>query len=186
MLSQEVWTLKKDANGIKIYTREKSNLNFDEYKAITTLDTPIKNVLKELLEAPLYSENCKPGISYYIKSLGTNQHVFYVHKKLPWPIKDRDIVTLLTIEKISNKKIKLSLESLPEEIPLKKNTIRIKTLIGYWFLEEKHNKTIVTQQLFLDPEGNLPPFIINALLVKGPYKTFTELKEIINNYKSIP
>ena len=51
--------------------------------------------------------------------------------------------------------------------------------MGHWLLEEMNGKTKVTQQLFLDPEGSLPPFIVNNLLIKGPYKTFTELKNSV-------
>lgn len=176
--AQEKWILKKDANNIKIYTRDKKNFAFDEYKAITRVNTSINNVLTELLDAPKYYENCPAGISHYIKPIESNKHLFYAHKKFPWPIKDRDIVTLLTVKKISNKKIKLILESLPNAIHEKNNIIRIKTLMGHWILEDEGDKTKVTQQLFLDPEGTLPPFVINTLLVKGPYKTFSQLHDI--------
>ncbi len=182
--AQENWVLKKDANGIQIYTRAIPNINFNEYKAVTSLNSSIDIVLKALLEAPKYHENCVSGVSYYVKPLKNNKHVFYVQKALPWPIKDRDIVTLLTVERISSKKIKLVLESFPEEIPEKNETIRIKKLMGHWLLEEKENKTIVTQQLFLDPEGNLPPFIVNNLIIKGPYKTFKELQNVTKNTKT--
>lgn len=178
--SQNPWVLKKDAKAIKIYTRPLANIPFDEYKAVTTVETSIDKVLKELLEAPEYYENCPSEISYLVKSINPNQHLFYVHKSFPWPIKDRDILTLLTVEKLSDKKIKLYLESAPNEIPEKNKTIRIKNLMGYWLLEEKNNKTMVTQQLYLNPEGSLPPFIVNTLLVKGPYKTFSALQELKN------
>jgi hypothetical protein len=169
--------LKKDANNIKIYTRPSKNIPFDEYKATTTINTRINTILNELLEAPEYYENCLPEVSYLVKS-NNNQYVFYAHKPLPWPIKDRDIITLLTVDKISDKKIKLTLESAPNEIPEKHKTIRIKTLMGHWLLEEKDNKTMVTQQLFLDPEGSLPAFVVNSLLIKGPYNTFKELHKL--------
>ncbi len=182
--AQQQWQLKKDANGIQIYTRSLPNINFKEYKAVTSLKTSIDVVLKALLEAPKYYENCRPGISYYVKPIEKNKHVFYAQKALPWPIKDRDIVTLLTVEKISAKKIKLTMESLPMEIPEKTETIRIKTLMGHWLLEEKENKTIVTQQLFLNPEGNLPPFVVNTLLIKGPYDTFKELQNVAEKAKT--
>lgn len=176
--SQDSWVLKKAEKGIKIYTRPKANIPFDEYKATTIIDTSIENVLNELLEAPEYYDECPSEISYYLKSISKNQHLFYVHKSFPWPIKDRDIITLLTIEKLSDKKIKLYLESAPNQIPKKNKTIRIKDLMGFWLLEEKNNKTMVTQQLYLDPEGSLPPFIVNKLLVKGPYRTFSVLQDL--------
>ncbi|MCC1483350.1 START domain-containing protein [Winogradskyella immobilis] len=181
LLAQTDWTLKKDDNGIKIYTRPVADETLDEYKAITVVDTRIDNVVSELLTAPKYEDSCEPGISYYIKQLSDNQHVFYAHKPLPWPIRDRDIITLLTVEKISDLKYKLILESLPDAIPEKEKTIRIKKLMGYWLLEADGNTTKITQQLFVNPEGTLPAFVINNLLIKGPFKTFSELKETLKD-----
>lgn len=181
--SQTDWNLKKESSNIKIYTRDTSDSNLKEFKAITLIDTPSKVILDELLDAPDYYEGCESNISYYVKELENNQHVFYAHKDLPWPIKDRDIITLLTVEKIDTLTTKLTLESLPDELPKKSKTIRVKKLMGHWLLKEMDNKTLVTQQLFLDPEGSLPPFIVNNLLIKGPYKTFRKLQELVTNTK---
>jgi len=181
--SQNNWNLKKDSDQIKIYTRDASHSNLKEFKAVTVINTPLKTILKELLEAPDYYKGCEPNISYYVKALSNDQHVFYAHKDLPWPIKDRDIVTLLTVDRIDDTTTKLTLESLPNGLPLKDKTIRVKKLMGHWLLEEMDSKTMVTQQLFLDPEGSLPPFLVNSLLIKGPYKTFKDLHESANSIK---
>lgn len=176
-IAQDEWGLKKDAKGIKIYTRAVADSPLKEYKATTLLNASIDSVLSELLNAPQYTENCEAGQSFYVIARGKNQHVFYARKELPWPVRNRDIVTLLTVDKISDKKVKLHLESLPEGIPEKEKTIRIKELMGFWLLEEENGKTKVTQQLYLNPEGSLPSAITNALLIKGPFKTFTELQK---------
>jgi len=182
--AQSTWKLKKDTDSIKIFTRSVADKSIDEYKAETIINTSINNVLHELLTAPKYYESCQPGVSYYLKEQSENQHIFYVHKSLPWPIKDRDLITQLTVLKLSNNKIKLVLESLPDELPEKEKTIRIKELMGYWLLEETDGKTKVTQQLFVDPEGSLPPFVINNLLIKGPLKTFSELRTTFSKTNS--
>ena len=76
-----------------------------------------------------------------------------------------------------------AIEGLPEGIPEREKTIRIKNLMGYWLLEQKADQeTMVTQQLFLNPEGSLPAFVINSLLVKGPFKTFQDLRRNSKNY----
>jgi hypothetical protein len=176
-IAQNDWGLKKDAQGIKIYTRSVNDSPIKEYKATTILNSSIDKVLSELLNAPQYTDDCESGQSFYVTRRGNNQHVFYARKELPWPVRNRDIVTLLTVQKISATKVKLHLESLPEGIPEKQKTIRIKELMGFWLLEEENGKTKVTQQLYLNPEGSLPSAITNALLIKGPFKTFTELQK---------
>lgn len=176
IFAQDNWALKKEADNIKIYTRNSKDSNLKEFKAVTMINSPLKNILTELLEAPDYYEDCKPNISYYVKELNENQHVFYAHKDMPWPVRDRDIVTLLTVNTVDKHIVKLTLESLPDELPSKDKTIRIQNLMGHWLLEEMDDETKVTQQLFLDPEGSLPPFIVNNLLIKGPFQTFKDLQ----------
>lgn len=175
-IAQDAWGLQKDAQGIKIYTRAIPDSPIKEYRAITVLNSPLHKVLFELLNAPQYTEDCAAGQSFYVSPRGKSQHVFYVRKELPWPVKNRDIVTLLTVEHISATKVKLHLESLPDGIPEKEKTIRIKKLMGFWLLEEENGKTMVTQQLHINPEGSLPSFITNTLLIKGPFKTFSQLQ----------
>ncbi len=145
---------------------------------MTEVKIPLQPILDELLEAPQYTGDCISGESYYVTNKGNNQHVFYALKKLPWPIRDRDVVTQLTVEKISDQKVILHIEGLPSAIPEQENAIRIKEVKGFWLLEEKNGTTIITQQLYLDPEGSLPPVVTNSLLIKGPYKTFSHLQQI--------
>ncbi|MEM9679194.1 MAG: START domain-containing protein, partial [Bacteroidota bacterium] len=158
--AQDTWELKKSEDDIEVYTRRVNDSKVKEYKAVSTINTSMDYILNELLTAPEYTDACEAGISYYVKQLSDNQHVFYVHQDLPWPVRDRDVVTLVTVNKLSDSKYKLTIEGLPEGVPEKKQMLRIKELMGYWLLEEKEaNQIMVTQQMFLNPEGSLPAFV---------------------------
>ena len=180
------WKHKKtDDYGIAIYTRSKENSVYKEYKISTTLRTTPEVILAELLDAPAYNEDaCEPGISYYVEERAPNEHLFYAQKKLPWPFKNRDLVTLITVHRISDSKITLTMEGLPGGLPSLEKTLRIKTLMGEWTLEKDGINTQVTQQLYVDPEGSLPPVIVNSMLTKGPHKTFRDLKQIVESHNS--
>jgi len=95
---------------------------------------------------------------------------------LPWPIRNRDNVSMVQIEKVNDTIIKCNIKAIEQEIPKGKNTIRVNNLEGYWLLEEKDGYTLVSQELFIDPGGTIPAFIVNSLLHKGPYNTFLALK----------
>ena len=176
---QEQWKLKKSADGIQIYTRAMAGKSLKEYKAVTTVKAKMDVVLNELLTAPKYNDMCESGVSYYIDSPAEGKHLFYAQKSLPWPVRDRDVITLLTVKKLSENKVILYLEGAPNVLPEQENMIRVTELMGHWLLEEKDNGTMITQKLFIDPNGNLPPFVVNALLVKGPLKTFQELRTAV-------
>ena len=176
-VSQGGWTLKKDMDGIRIYTRALAGKNIKEYKAITLVDASMDAVVQELLTAPVYLNAPLPDISYLVSEHNNSEYVFYVKKDLPWPIRDRDVVTSLKIEHKDQKHCKLILKALPDGLPKSKGILRVKELMGHWLIETtEEGKTKVVQQLFFDPEGTLPDFLVNSLLVRGPYKTFSELK----------
>lgn len=180
---QNPWKLAKSHNDVQIWTREYKNSKLKEYKATTYIQTSIKHILHELLDAPQYDENHKEGVSHLIK-VDNNDYFFYVRNKLPWPIKDRDVVSKLSLEQISPNKVKLYINAAPDELPSVNSTLRIKELMGYWLLENTDNAVKVTQQLYINPEGALPAFVINSLLVSGPYETFLMLKKKLQNIDS--
>lgn len=176
MLSQNPWELKKNAHAIKIYTRTTSSSNIKEFKATTEIYAPLDSILNKLIIGPKYTKKCLPDINYFVEKINDNQSIYYSYKDMPWPAKDRDVVTLLTINRINNKTVTLTLKGSPYYLPEKDKTIRVKNFTGHWVLKEDENqKTSVMHELFLDPEGQIPSFIINALLVNAPYKLFRDL-----------
>lgn len=182
--SQHEWKTEKSNKGIKIQVRKTNHSPYKEYKAVTSINTSIDQVLKELLEAPEYMENCKEGISHLVKKNSAGEYFFYAKNEFSWPVKDRDVVSRIRVKRISDTIVKLHIDAAPKEVPQIKNTLRIKELSGFWLLEENDNKVTVTQQLYVNPEGSLPPFITNSLLVTGPFKTFLELRNKLEKINS--
>ncbi|KAA1246289.1 START domain-containing protein [Aquimarina sp. RZ0] len=184
VFSQTQWSLSKDAQGIQIWVRDFKESPYKEYKATTYVKTTLDDAINELLQAPKYNKNCQEGVSHLVKVSNQDEYIFYVKNDFPWPIKDRDVVSQLSVSRISENKVKLFIKAAPDEVPEFKNTLRIQELSGYWLLEEKEGLVKITQQLYVNPEGSLPPFITNSLLVTGPFKTFLTLRNILENLNS--
>lgn len=172
----EPWTLKKQENNISVFTRSLPGKSFKEYKAVTKIQCSLESVLDELLTAPQYSAEFMPGISYSIKE-EDRKHLFYAYQDLPWPLRDRDVVSQLTVEMLSKDTYKLTISGAPEALPEKEKALRIHDLTGFWLLERDGTTIKVTQQLYVDPEGSLPAIVVNGLLVDGPFKTFLQLRQ---------
>ncbi len=183
-LSQSNWKLAKNQRDIAIWVRDYKDSPYKEYKATTEIKTSLSNVIRELLEAPQYMEDCKEGVSHLVKINDAQEYIFYVRNEFPWPIKNRDVVSKLNVQKISENKVKLSINAVPNAVPELEKTLRIQELSGYWLLESNGDTVKVTQQLYVNPEGALPPFVTNSLLVTGPFRTFTSLKRTLENVNS--
>ncbi len=180
----EEWMLKKAKDNIEIYTRAVPNSPFREFKATSIIDTSFEKLLQELYDAPTYTPMCEEGISYRIPDSSHNSRLFYYKQKMPWPIRDRDVITKLTLKEQTDNHILLTIEVAPDIIAPQNKTLRIKELSGSWLLERDVNGIKATQQIHMNPGGNVPSSITNLLLVKGPYKTFTELHRKLSTYDS--
>lgn len=182
-LHAQDWELKKDKNGIKIYTRRSENADIKEYKAVTLIKTDVAAALKVITDGDnLWKWNDKTSDSKTLKTLSETEFVFWMKNDLPWPLKNRDLVTRVKITEQGDKSIKITLS--PEAthtIPEDSNSIRITSFKGHWLLAPKGNYVEVTQQLYGDPGGTLPAWIVNTLLTSAPYRTFLNLKEILEN-----
>ncbi len=172
-----VWDLKKDANQIQIYTRKIEGSSFREFKATTRVKTTLDDALQEIMyRAPEFTQPVKSEQSYFLKKNIDNSRVYYAMRKMPWPIRDRDVVTTVSILQQTDHVIMLKVQATPEELPQQEDTIRIEELDGFWLLEKEGAYVRITQQLHLEPRGSIPPFIINALIARGPHTTFSDLR----------
>ena len=175
------WELKKSIDNIDVYIRSIEGSAIKEFKATTIFEnTSIEQVFEKVYGAPRYIEDCTFNTSYYIEELSNpEERYFYYSEKLPWPLKNRDVVSRLMIEEQTQDKILLSIEVAPEALNKKEQTIRIQKLAGFWLLEKHPTGIKATQQIFMDPGGAVPSFLVNSLLVKGPLKTFSTLKKTL-------
>lgn len=173
------WKLKKNSNGIKVYTRVKSETNIVEFKAtMQVLATPSE--LLEIIKQPKkYPEWIKDIEKVKVISMSENVQLLYYIIGFPIGFKNRDVVVLFTISKLPNDSYKVVLKSVPEKYPKQDRYKRINDMYGYWLFKKNGEKTNVTYQVYSDPRGNFPTWIVNIFLVDGPYKIFKNLKKII-------
>jgi len=179
----EAWKLKKSKDNIEIYTRAYPDSSFKEFKATSIIDTTFEELLQELYDAPMYTPTCDFNISYRIPSDKENTRFFYYKQELPWPIKDRDVVTKLKLVEQTQDSIYLSIETVANVLDFQDNCLRIEKLSGFWLLEKVEGGIRATQQIHMDPGGAVPAIIVNPLIVKGPFKTFTELHRKLDSPK---
>ncbi len=177
------WKLKKTKNNIEVYTRAFADNPFKEFKAITIIDTTFEELLGAIYDAPTYTPDSKPNVSYRILNGSKDSRFFYYKQEMPWPLSDRDVVTELKLVEQTEDKIVLSIEPVSDVLAIRDNCLRIEKLSGSWLLERVDSGIRATQQIHMDPGGSVPAIIVNPLIVKGPFKTFTELHRKLDSYK---
>ena len=165
-----------------MFTKDVVNSKIKQYRAITTVDQSLEKVVNTILDADKIKEwNYKTTESYLIKKESDSIHYIYMYNDLPWPVLNRDFISKLTVTSISEKSIKIIIEPGDNSlVPEKDGVIRMSEFKGYWLIESLNGKTKITQEIYGNPEGNLPSFFVNSTLVAAPYNTFLKLREILS------
>ncbi len=174
---QNNWELRKNKNGIKVYTRKTGNSNIVEFKATTVINTKAENILNTLKNAAEYPQWIDQVDFAKLLSQNGNNFIVYYTIDMPIGFKNRDIVLNNNILQLSQNKIKINLSAVPKQYPEQDKYVRIENANGYWLLSENNGKTTVTYQFFTDPKADFPEWVVNLFIVDGPYETLSNLKQ---------
>lgn len=121
---QGEWNLKKDHNGIKVFSRKSSVYKFDELKVECEFEGRISQLAAVILDVSNQPKWVyKTAQSQVLKEISPTELFFYTEINCPWPFENRDMVVKMNI-----KQDKLS----------KLMTIEARNAPGY--LEEKPKK----------------------------------------------
>lgn len=182
------WELKIQKGSIKVYTRALDSTRIREYKAVALIKTSVEKALAVIVDGNnLWKWNYKTPESKIVKTIAPGEFVFWIKNDLPWPLKNRDLAVRIKISRPApgNAPGNTVLISIHPEttylVPEADNTIRISRFKGYWLLVPKGDYVEVTQQLYGDPNGSLPTWMVNMLLTTAPYNTFLNLQKILEN-----
>ena len=175
---EDKWELKKDKDGITIYTRSVENTNINEFRANAKISSSAETISNIILDVENYTkwiEDVNHSEKLYQEK---NRIGMYYQLGLPWPIQDRDITLISVFETLPDSSILFQLtnnSSIKEE---DEDFIRIKEIRGHWLIKpiDKQNCE-VTYQFLADPEGSLPGWVVNLFVVDGPFKTLQNLEK---------
>ncbi|MCX2678859.1 START domain-containing protein [Galbibacter sp. EGI 63066] len=181
--SQE-WSLKRNSNNIQVFTRNLDSTKINEYKAVLIANTTAEKVVEILTDGDkLNTWNHKTPKSKTLKKISDKEIVLWMENDLPWPISDRDNISHLFVSKPDS--ITYKIDILPGDSSLvekDQRVIRMDHFQGFWLVRTLDQDSVeVTQQMYGDPKGNIPPWLVNSILIAFPYHSFENLKEILEN-----
>lgn len=177
------WKLKKDTDGIQIYSAKVPD---SRYRAVLaeTLVNINTHQLVNILRSP---EICAQWVyrcdhSYLYKKVSQDTDLVYTTTNMPFPAKDRDILAKIIWQSDPNTQIVrvIGTATKYQLIPIG-NQIRIKKAQMIWELTPIGNdKTKIRNYAHINPAGGLPAWLINQLAIDAPLKTLQGLKTLIS------
>lgn len=181
-MAQEGWTLSKDKDGIKVYTRATDESPFDEFRATMVLNQSVHSliaVLQDIENMPEWAYNVKSAS--ILKELGDTVQFYYTEVSIPFPFTNRDAVYKGSYYwKNDSSLLVVDIQMLPNYIEPKEDLVRIPFGKGFWRVKVLDDKRLdVTFQMVVDPGGSVPAWMANMFVNETPIYTFTKLREMI-------
>jgi len=178
--SQEGWTLKKDKNGIKVFSRKNKDFKFDELKVETLFDGKISQLAAVIFDIKNQkSWVYKTAKSELLKTVTATDIFYYTEIEVPWPLNNRDMAVHMTVKQNPQTKIMTIVAKNEEDyLPAKKDKVRIKYSNATWIATPvSHSQYKVEYRIQFDPGDDVPAWILNLFSTAGPYESFINLKE---------
>jgi hypothetical protein len=180
--AQENWILEKDKDGIRVYTRKSEHSKFNEVK----VECLINGTISELIAVIFDIENHVNWVyntksAYIIKRISDSELYFYTEISSPWPFRNRDAIAHIKTWKDSlTNEVLVEANSVPDYLQRKQDIVRIPSSRVKWTISPLNNQSVkVTYYMEADPGGSVPAWLINLFVSKGPFTSFTRLKERI-------
>ncbi len=173
------WDLKKDKNGIKVYTRSVEGYKLKEFKGVVRIKTTMaqaKSVLMRISSYTTWQHNV--STAKIVGDKTSDQFYAYVVTNAPWPVSDREVVVKNDIEKGTDGSVTFHMNAVTGKGPQNTGNVTMTYMKGFWKLTPMGDGTVeVIQQVHADPAGNIPDWLSNSAVVDTPYKTLYNLKQ---------
>jgi hypothetical protein len=186
ILAQEAeWTLRYDKDDIQVHHRKSEFSSINELKLVTTVPTSMPVLLQFLSDVdhfPIWVYRCVEARE--VERMSRAEGVYYSRMDFPWPLRDRDFFarSRARVEQ-GGKVVIIEVEGEPDYEAERHQVVRIPMLKVTWTLTELAPEKIrVEYYLHTDPGGNLPNWMINMAIDKGPSETMQNIRSRLVSY----
>jgi len=185
-IAQSVWELVIADNDIEVYTRNNSDSNIKEVKIHARIESSMNELVSALEDVSAHAEWVPFTLeSKILKKISESDLYYYVSSDFPFPAKDRDVVIHYLREQDEQSGIvTTNSTAVPELIAPLEDFIRVPLFNSQYILQPYTDGVIeVLYTVQTNPGGNLPVWIVNFGITRGPIKTMNALKHLIASGK---
>jgi len=181
-VAQDPCELKKNADGIRVYTCKTENAKYKSLRAEFELKDTSFEELKiflwnvsnytswqyNMVEAETLDQPASGGISY--RSV----------VDAPWPVENRELLIHVK-EEFATPVAHFYIHSFESDKPVPTGLVRVPLFDASWKIDVKGKDLQVVYSLRIDPGGSVPAWLANIALAEGPFNSFRELKRQVES-----
>lgn len=185
-LQAQVWDLRRNDDGIMVYTRDASgDYRYRSVMVITKVNAGLSEAVALIMNPERYNEwiyKCESAQT--LEKKNENQIIHYQVNSVPFA-KDRDMVIQLEKTDNANGTVTITQKALNGYMDPKSDLVRIQVFEGMWELTAVNGATDIKYSISTDPGGDLPKRLVNKAMVEGPFQTTRNLKQLLESNKQI-
>lgn len=174
------WKKALDKDGIVIHTRQVDGSPFHEFLAETTMPGTIsafKKIFSSVTDYEDWMPDCKSA--ELIGTAKENEFTYYMEIKAPFPVANRYTMQRVQYEEKPGE-LTVNLVNCENCQPPDTESVRIESAYGSWIVKLENEKEIsIRFQYYADPGGDIPAWLVNSFIVKSPYQTLLNLRELL-------
>lgn len=167
----ESWKKVKDSDGIQSYVMKLPDVAVNKVKVETIVKSSLSSLVALMIDTPRNKD------WVFLNTYACTQHkenefnwVYYGQNNAPWPVSDRDVVTRVHLfQNTVTKEVVIESVADPDLRPRHQDFVRIPMLQSVWrLIPLGEGKIKVVLELVIDMGGNMPYWLINLAVTKGP------------------
>lgn len=176
----EAWSLRKEVDNVRIYTMAREGSGFEAFKAVAELDVPIENLMAVMVNP----ESCEEWVHNCTESHAFGQGDFhdryaYSVNDMPWPVADRDyVLRIRTRGDASTGEIVMDLNATPNMRAEFNSRVRVDRSDTLYRFTPEGDRTRMVWVQHTEPNGALPGWLVNSLIVDIPVKSILALEAV--------
>jgi hypothetical protein len=176
------WELKKQADGIDVYTRRVSDSDIKEFKGEGIVRVGVGTIVELLRDSAQFKDWFpRTSASALLERDGDVSYQYSV-MSTPWPISDRDnIFRSVMARDEATGRVEITVEAAPDHYPVQKRLHRVTRANGSWLLTPNGlNETHVRFIMHLEPGGGIPDWMINTQIIATPFEALVNMRNKLN------
>ena len=169
------WELKRDREGIQVYTRNVEGSPYDAVRSVTEIDGVRLSAMVALIvdaeACPDWADRCDE--SYLVEQISETESLVYTNNDMPFPVKDRDVLAhVIWQQDAESLTVTMRSSATTDKMEEVDGRLRLTQANASWVFEPLDGDRVrVVNEAHIDPGSALPGWVTNMLLVDTPFET---------------
>lgn len=182
--AQTEWNLKKEKDGIAVYTAKVEDSKFKSIRVVCEFQASLSELVAILMQPNLQPEwVLATKQANLVKQISSARIYYYAEAALPWPMSNRDMVIDLSMsQNPSTKLLTIRANTIDNILPKKDGKQRVPMSQAIWLVQPmSDNRISIDYQIKIDPGGGIPPWMVNLFIAKAPFESFKKLSQLFSD-----